>query len=376
MDPSPINPRILRLTPLDIALSRLAALTPPAGPIDRPLIQALGAVLARDVHAPVALPVQPTAHADGWLVKAEDVQGSSAYSAAMLTPPPDWVDAGDPVQGGNAVLPPEAVSIAAPGVAEATASATHGDGVRAAGEDISAGALILSAGTRLTPRHLGLLTACGLASIPVRSPKVRLIIANAALAAHSDWVGLWLEAAGAQLTDIAVMPAGSAALAACFARADADLVVSVGGTGQGRNDCAVAALAEAGSVGLYGLALNPGSSAAFGHVASMPVILVPGRIDAMIAVLLLLVGPPLAAAARAEPLAASTPFRLTEKVTSTVGFDELFLGVASGSEIRPVPLAGANFDAIARAVGWFVVPPSSEGIAAGDTVQLRSFETK
>ena len=373
VDRSPINPRILRLTPLDSALSRLAALTPLINPIDRPLMQAVGAVLALDVQSPVNLPLEPTAYTDGWSVNAEDLLGSSAYSAAILTPPPNWVDAGDRLQCGNSILPREAVRIVAPGVAEAAGPATPGEGVRAIGQDISTGELILPAGTRLVPRHLGILNACGFDTISVRSPRVRLIFANAAVAVHSDWVRIWLEAAGAQVVDVVLAPDGQAVLAACYSMSGADLVISVGGTGQGRNDCAIAALAEAGAVDLYGLALNPGSSAAFGHVGSMPVILVPGRFDAMIAVLLMLVERGLAAATGVKPIAGLVPSRLAEKVTSTIGFDELFLGVPFGVEIRPALLTGASFDTITRAIGWFVVPPSSEGIAAGETVHLRPF---
>jgi hypothetical protein len=64
---------------------------------------------------------------------------------------------------------------------------------------------------------------------------------------------------------------------------------------------------------------------------------------------------------------------LAEKVTSVVGLSELFLGLPAGDAIWAVPLAEARFDALAQAIGWFIVPPEFEGIAAGQTVNLRPF---
>ncbi len=58
----------------------------------------------------------------------------------------------------------------------------------------------------------------------------------------------------------------------------------IGGSGLGLADRSVLALAKAGRVEAHGIAISPGETAAFGLVGSRPVLILPGRIDAALAV--------------------------------------------------------------------------------------------
>jgi molybdopterin biosynthesis enzyme len=370
------NPRIDRLLALQDALVRLASTLALAVPKQRPLAQAAGAVLASDLHATADLPSQAIAFADGWAVNADDLIGSSAYSAALLTPPPKWVNAGDPMPNADAVLSPEGVIFVSPDVAEAAGSIVSGEGVRLPGQDIGAGECVLGAGTRLEPRHIGILRACGLETVTVRVPQLRIVIASDAAAAHAEMIRRWLETAGAKVIDILAAPGDRSVLAMNYGRTGADLVVSLGGTGRGRNDCAVAALSDAGAVAVHGVALHPGESVAFGNVSSVPVLLLPGRVDALIAGMLALAVPALAGLSGLRSEERPSVHRLMEKVNSTVGLSELFLGLPAGDLVRASPLAEARLDALAQSIGWFLVPAESEGFGAGHTVHLRPFHPR
>jgi molybdopterin biosynthesis enzyme len=371
------NPRIQRLTPLEDALARLDALTLRASAVARPLAAAAGAVLADDVHAPATLPASPVAYADGWAVNAEDLVGASAYSAAILAPPPPWVDANDPMPPAtDAVLAPDAVTVAAPGMAEASLSAAPGEGVRNTGQDINAGALLIAAGTRLAPRQIGLLSACGFHDVDVRTPRVRLVIASAAAARHADMVCMWLRLAGAEIVETVSAPGVRTELAAAYAKPGVDFVLSLGGTGQGRGDCAVAALADSGDIAVHGVALRPGETACFGHCGSVPVLLLPGRIDSVIAGVLAIAARIVAGLSGLSQPDWLAPARLTAKASSAIGLTEFFLAIAEENAVRPLPLDQAGFEALGRAVGWFTVPPGSEGFAAGDVVHLRPFQPR
>lgn len=353
-------------------MARLAPLSRLVVAQERGLVEAAGSVLALPLQAKADLPPQPIAYADGWAVKAEDLIGSTAYGAALLSP--KWVDAGDALPDGDAVLAPEGVTLLAPDVAEAVGSVVPGEGVRLPGQDVAAGEVILDEGTRLQPRHIGFLRACGFQRVAVRVPQVRIVIASAAAALHGPMIRAWLEAAGANVEDVASVASGDrGALAALYRRPGADIVVSLGGTGQGRNDCAVAALADAGAVAVQGVALRPGATAAFGSVESTPVLLLPGRLDAMIAVMLVLAMPAFASVSGLRTKECAGVHRLVEKVSSAIGLSELFLGLPAGDAIRAVPLAEARLDALAQSAGWFIVPPASEGLAAGQNVRLRPF---
>jgi molybdopterin molybdotransferase len=352
-------------------LTRLASLLRLVAAKERATIEAAGAVLASRLEAKADLPSQSIAYTDGWAVNADDLIGSSAYSVALL--PPKWVDAGDAMANGDAVLSPEGLTVLTPDVAEAVGSVASGEGVRHPGQDIAAGDVLIDEGTRLEPRHIGFLRACGIEIVPVRIPQLRIVIASAAAALHGPMIRTWLEAVGANAEDVVSAPDDRNALAALYRRAGADLVISLGGTGQGRSDCAVAALADAGSVAVQGIALRPCATAAFGSVGSASVLLLPGRLDAMIAGMLVLVMPALAGASGLRTKDRACVYRLIEKVTSAIGFSELFLGLPAGDTIRAVPLAEARLDALAQSVGWFIVPPEFEGFAAGQNVHLRPF---
>jgi molybdopterin biosynthesis enzyme len=347
-----------------------------AVPKQRPLAQAAGAVLASDLHATADLPSQAIAFADGWAVNADDLIGSSAYSAALLTPPPKWVNAGDPMPNADAVLSPEGVIFVSPDVAEAAGSIVSGESVRLPGQDIGAGECLLGAGTRLEPRHIGILRACGLETVTVRVPQLRIVIASAAAAAHAEMIRRWLETAGANVIDILAAPGDRSVLAMNYGRTGADLVISLGGTGRGRNDCAVAALSDAGAVAVHGVALHPGESVAFGSVSSVPVLLLPGRVDALIAGMLALAVPALAGLSGLRSEERPSVHRLVEKVNSALGLSELFLGLPAGDLVRASPLAEARLDALAQSIGWFLVPPESEGLGAGHTVHVRPFHPR
>lgn len=341
------------------------------------MADATGAVLATDIHAPADLPASPVAYSDGWAVNAEDLVGASAYSAAILAPPPEWVEADDPMpRAADAVLPPEAITIAAPGMAESSLSVAPGSGVRNTGQDVKAGALLIAAGTRLAPRHIGILTLSGFTEIEVRMPRIRLVLASAAAARHADMVRMWLQLAGAEVVDTISAPGARTDLAAAYRKGGVDFVLSLGGTGQGRSDCAVAALTDAGTVEFQGVALRPGETASFGRVGTVPVLLLPGRADGVIAGVLALARPVVTALSGLTQPDWLAPVRLSGKASSTIGLTEFFVGLPEGEAIRPLPLDEAGFEALGRAVGWFTVPPGSEGFAAGDVVHLRPFQPR
>ena len=328
-------------------MTRLASLSKLVVAKELGLAEAAGAVLASRLEAKADLPSQPIAYTDGWAVNAEDLIGSSAYSAALL--PPKWVDAGDAMPNADAILSPEGVTLLTPDIAEAVGSVVSGEGVRLPGQDIAAGDALLDEGTRLEPRHIGLLQACGFQTVGVRIPRLRIVIASSGAAPHGPMIRTWLEAAGGHVEDVVSAPGDRDALADLYRRTGADLVISLGGTGQGRNDCAVAALLDAGSVAVHGVALRPGATAAFGSVGSAPVLLLPGRLDAMIAGMLVLAMPAFAGASGLRTKDRASVHRLIEKVTSAIGLSELFLGLAAGDAIRAVPLAEARLDALAQA---------------------------
>ncbi|MCJ2080931.1 molybdopterin-binding protein [Methylobacterium sp. J-090] len=371
------------LMPLADAVPRLIAGVAPVAERALPSHAALGFAAAHDVIAERGWPERPTALRDGWAVQADAVTGASAYAPIPSLAPPVWVEAGEILpEGADTVLPPEALEGRA-----IVADAPVGDGVRRWGEDLAAGTRLLAAGTRIAPCHLLTLGAAGDGSVAVRIPRLALIAAATPLA---DALSALIAREGVELGERIDAPRTCDGIAGAIRSARADAVLVLGGTGPGRTDRAVAALALAGEVLAHGIALRPGETAAFGRAGGRPVLLLPGRPEAALAVFLAL-GRPLLAALSGVRMPEPEAGTLLRKVAATIGVSDVVFvrRRADGRSIVPrsvprfavesdastpclEPLGGADLalSHLAEADGAILVPPEREGFPEGTSVGI------
>src|SRR6185312_5332430 len=150
-------------------------------------------------------------------------------------------------------------------------------------------------------------------------------------------------------------------------------VIVVGGTGSGRNDKSVQALARAGRVAVHGIALTPGETAAFGISGSRPVLLIPGRLDAAFAVWLTLGRHMLAKLSGSTGKEQGTQATLSRKITSTVSLTEFVPVRRDGDKVEPLAMKYLSLAALAQADGFVLVPAESEGFQAGSSISVRSW---
>jgi len=352
------------LMPLADAATRLVAGVAPVVERRMPAPAALGFAAARDVAADRAAPERPTALRDGWAVEADGVTGASPYAPILLAAPPTWVEAGELLPAwADTVLPPEALA-----GRTLVADAPSGDGVRRAGEDLAAGARVIAAGVRVGPLHLLALAAAGQAEIPVRAPRLALVATGASVALAGTLAALIAADGGDPGTPIAVTH-DVAAIAAAIREATADAVLVLGGTGPGRTDHSVAALALAGDVLAHGIAIRPGETAAIGRAEGRPVLLIPGRPEAALAVYLALGRPLLAALSGAHAPEPATG-TLARKVSATIGVSDVVFVRRCADGIEPLGGADLALSRLAEADGAILVPPEREGHPEGATVEV------
>jgi molybdopterin biosynthesis enzyme len=150
-----------------------------------------------------------------------------------------------------------------------------------------------------------------------------------------------------------------------------DAIIAIGGTGEGRDDRSVIALARAGTVTCHGIGLSPGETAAFGLANGRPVLLMPGRIDAVLACWLVLGRALLDRLSGAHSGDISVKVTLARKVTSTVGIADVIPLRRVGEEVEPLASGYLSLQSLARADGWMLVPAESEGYPAGTAVAMR-----
>ncbi|MCL2429892.1 MAG: hypothetical protein FWD12_11725, partial [Alphaproteobacteria bacterium] len=150
----------------------------------------------------------------------------------------------------------------------------------------------------------------------------------------------------------------------------ADATAMVGGTGAGPCDNTVHALRKIGAVEAHGIAVSPGETAAFGVANSRPVLVLPGRLDAALAVWLLIGRAMVARLCGASGHLSSHTGTLIGKIASTVGLTELVLVRQAGDGVEPLASKYLPLATLAQADGWIVIPAPSEGLPPGARVTV------
>jgi molybdopterin biosynthesis enzyme len=202
--------------------------------------------------------------------------------------------------------------------------------------------------------------------LSVRRPRLRIVNVpggnlTAALIAESA------RTAGAEAVSCTATGRDAESIATALDDSAIDLLLVVGGSGVGRTDAVVTALAVRGKVLAHGIALQPGRTSAVGGIGATPVLVLPGAPDHAFAVWLALVLPVLdRLSGRRSRKTVTLP--LARKIASSVGIAEIVLMERQQDLWAPLAVGELSLDAIARAEAWLTVPGGSEGFAAGSPV--------
>jgi molybdopterin biosynthesis enzyme len=342
------------LTPLDVAL---AALLRDRAPVAARKDTQPDARTAAPPHAFDAMaelktwPPHDVAAADGWGLRASDLVGASSFTPVPLARQPAWVEAGDRIPDGcDCVVDEDSIDPMGP-IAQALSEAIPGQGVRRKGDDIADPGRIARA-WRPADFHAGLrLRVVNVAGGAITAK----LIAGSLRQAGVDL--MLVEAAARDATSVGRLLDGSGC----------DLIVTIGGSGVGRTDATVIALAERGEVIAHGLALAPGHTAAVGRIGHTPVIALPGAPDQALAVWWVLVLP-LLDRLSGRPTRPIVTLPLARKIASSVGIAEVVLLERQGDRWMPLAAGDLALATVARADAWLLVPGGSEGYAAGTPV--------
>lgn len=277
----------------------LAAAVPVTETKSVPLVAARGRVLAASQLSTLAVPPLDNSAMDGYAVRCADIAEADVSLPVSQRIPAGSV--GQPLMAGTAAriftgapVPPGADAVVMQESCEATAAGgvtinklpRVGENIRRAGEDISPGAQILVAGTRLGAAHLGLAAAVGLATLPVyRRLRVALLSTGDELAEPGEtlkagaiynsnryFLQPLLEGMGCVVTDLGRIPDQLDATREALrsAAASNDLIISTGGVSVGEEDHVKAALEAEGRLDLWQIAIKPGKPLAFGHINKAP----------------------------------------------------------------------------------------------------------
>jgi molybdopterin molybdotransferase len=393
-------------------LERVLAGVRPMPPVAQPLLDTLGLTCAEDVVAAISLPSFDNSAMDGYAVRVADVAAASpgepvtlpvvgeigAGQATLreLTPgAAAKIMTGAPIPAGaDAVVPYEWTDRGATEV-RIEQVPELGQHVRPAGDDVSAGDLVVSSGTVLGPRQLGLLASVGRATVLAR-PRPRVVIFS---------TGSELREPGQELGHDSIYDGNSYLLAAAVLQAGAvphrvgivtdeaglflealerelagaDLVITSGGVSQGDFDIVKEALRGEG-VWFGGVAMQPGKPQGFGLVGPedhrVPIVTLPGNSVSAFISFEMFVLPAIRTLMGQLPV--SRPLRdarLTAAMTSPEGRRQFMRGMAGvdaqGRYVVPVGGPGSHLiGALAEANSLIVVPEEATSLSRGDRVQV------
>ena len=256
---------------------------------------ALGRVLAAEVRSQLDVPPHDNTSMDGYALRVADVPAAgtvlpvsqriaAGQVGAVLAPgSAARIFTGAPVpEGADAVVPQEQCEALDGGAVRVNAQPPAGQWIRRRGEDVRAGSVVLSRGTRLTPQALGLAASVGAAALTVlRRPRVALFSTGDELVMPGEplkpgaiynsnryTLRALLQAAGCEVSDLGIVPDRLDATrdALRSAAAGHDLILTSGGVSVGEEDHLRPAAQAEGRLDLWQIAIKPGKPLAFGSV--------------------------------------------------------------------------------------------------------------
>ncbi len=294
------------MIPVAEAVATVVAGFKPLSSETAPLDEALGRVLAADVAAGLNNPPADMSAMDGYAVRAADVAsvpavleqiGESAagrrFTGTVGTGQCVRIFTGAPVpEGADAIVIQEDTETAGPRITM-TETAVPGRLIRRTGMDFAEGEVLLTAGTRLTGRHIGLAAAMNRPTLTVwRKPRVAILATGDELVMAGETVGpdqivgsnspalaAYVREVGGEPMDLGIARDTVESLAEKLAAArDADLLVTIGGASVGDHDLVQKALAGEGfDLNFYRVAMRPGKPLIFGRMGRVPVLGLPGN---------------------------------------------------------------------------------------------------
>jgi molybdenum cofactor synthesis domain-containing protein len=389
----------------------------PLDPVELPIGDALGLVLAGHVVAPDPVPPFANTAMDGYAVRAADVVGADPDDPVRLRvvgdlpaghAPTVAVGRGEAIrimtgapmpEGADAVVMVELTARDGDDGVLVQGGVEPGKHVRAAGGDLQAGAAVFTPGTRLRPAHIGVLAAVDAQRVSVhRRPRVGVLstgdelVASGPLApgkirdANRPMLLALLAQAAVEGVDLGTVVDDEDLMTATLdaAVSECDAVITSGGVSVGDYDYVSAALERiaaadptgASRVDWYQVAIKPAKPLCIATVRATKVFGLPGNPVSSMVSFELFARPALLTMAgrtdvRRPEVRARVDGGLRRRPDGKVHFDRVRVRVEDGGYVvAGVHNQESNALAAAAEAEGLAVVPDGDGIADGDDVTV------
>ena len=279
------------------------ALVPTMPAAARSLDEAAGLVLAGDLVAPIDLPPFDNSAMDGYAVRGlpglPATLPVTADIPAGATPGPELqpgtaarIMTGAPLPAGTELIVPVELTDAGRHWVQIRDAPAPGAHIRRRGEDVTAGRVVMPAGSVLGVPQIGIAAALGLATVEVlRPPHVLLLSTGTELVepgtplqpgqiyeSNARMLAAAVRGIGARATVLRFVPDDVPAVRSRLdgALGGVDLVVTTGGVSAGAYEVVKDALTGQG-VEFVKVAMQPGGPQGAGTVGGVPIVTFPGN---------------------------------------------------------------------------------------------------
>ncbi|MCA6687991.1 bifunctional molybdopterin-guanine dinucleotide biosynthesis adaptor protein MobB/molybdopterin molybdotransferase MoeA [Vibrio parahaemolyticus] len=266
---------------------------------------AYGRVLAEHIISPVNVPQYTNSAMDGYAIRSDDVDRDSyqvvaevmaghAYDQPLQVGQAVKIMTGAPTPlNGDTVVMREQASQEGDKVTFNGAHIKAGQNVRQAGEDLTIGSDVFTAGTRLTSPEMGMIASLGFGEANVfRKLKVAVFStgdevqapgteqkANSIYDSNRFTIMGMLEKLGCEILDFGILEDNEQLMIEALenASAQADVVMTSGGVSVGDADYIKLALDKLGQIDFWRINMRPGRPLAFGQINNKPFFGLPGN---------------------------------------------------------------------------------------------------
>lgn len=283
--------------------------------------EALGRVTVDDLQAPFDVPPADNSAVDGYAFASADVDGArelrviadlpagSVFGGALSAGQTVRIMTGAPIPAGADTVCPQELATRTGDRVTISPEIVKGVNVRAQGEDVRAGTVVVAAGSVLRPQEIGVVASLGLRQLVVsQRPRVALLSTGDEVAEPGrprapgqiydsnrfTLQGL-ISQAGGDVVDLGIVPDVREVLRARLleAAAIADVVITSGGVSVGVYDLVKDVLGEIGGIDFWQVAMQPGRPMAVGRIEGAHFFGLPGNPVASMLTFMLFVRPAL-----------------------------------------------------------------------------------
>jgi molybdopterin molybdotransferase len=294
------------MTPVKEALSRVLADMKRLSGETVPLQKAHGRVLAEDACATISYPPADQSSMDGYAVIALDTtnapvslrqigisQAGDGFDGTVSSGETVRIFTGAPLPAGADASVMQENTTADGDQITINEGVGAGNFIRLKGMDFNKGDCLLSAGTRITARGLGLLASANVAQVSVvRKPKIAYLATGDELVMPGETIGTdqivssnsvaleaYIKAFGGEPYSLGIARDTPESMREALGRIDdSDLLVTIGGASVGDYDLVRTVLGEEGlEMNFYRVAMRPGKPLIFGRIGGIPLLGLPGN---------------------------------------------------------------------------------------------------